>query len=64
MTGPTESRRSPPQAWLDTLARAREDVAAGRTHDFETAMRAFEAEDAEWAAELDEAEKQTRAAAR
>lgn len=31
--------RPAPQAWVDTLARAREDVAAGRTHGMEDVLR-------------------------
>jgi hypothetical protein len=38
--------RRAPQSWLDAIARAEADVAAGRTRDFEEVMRELEAEDA------------------
>ncbi len=40
-------RRAAPQSWIDAIARGEADLAAGRLHDFETVMRALEAEDAD-----------------
>ncbi len=41
MTAPATKLRQAPKTWGDTLARAREDVAAGRTHELEDVLRDF-----------------------
>lgn len=47
MSAPADRLHSPPQTWVDTLARARADVAAGRVHELEDMLRDFEDDIAE-----------------
>ncbi len=47
MSALTDRHQPPPQAWTDTLARARADVAAGRVHDLEDVLCDLDRDSAE-----------------
>lgn len=47
MSAAADSPQPPPQAWIDTLARARTDLAAGRTHELEDVLRDLDGDIAE-----------------